>query len=67
MDGGGWSAPRPGHFTPQKRVGVHCAGNWVGPRAGLDGCGELKVFETHRGSNPDYVEEYQVRIIYHKR
>jgi len=37
---GGWSTPRPGRFTPQERPGTHCIGGWVGPRAGLDGCGK---------------------------
>ena len=38
LDGGGWSAPRPGRFTPWGRPGTHCIGGWVGPRADLDGC-----------------------------
>jgi hypothetical protein len=25
-------------FYPRKRPGTHCAGGWVGPRAGLDRC-----------------------------
>jgi hypothetical protein len=25
-------------LTPVKRPGTHCIGDWVGPRAGLDGC-----------------------------
>ena len=32
----GWSTPRPGRFIP----GTYCIGSWVGPRAGLDGCGK---------------------------
>jgi hypothetical protein len=36
LHGGGWSTPRPGRFTP----GAHCRGGWVGPRAGLAGCGK---------------------------
>jgi len=39
LDGGGWLTPRPGCFTPRERPGDHCIGDWVGPRAGLDGCG----------------------------
>jgi hypothetical protein len=26
---------------PQEKPGTHCTGGWVGPRAGLDGCGEI--------------------------
>jgi hypothetical protein len=37
--GGGWS-PHPGHFTPRGRPSTHCIGGWVGPTAGLDGCGQ---------------------------
>jgi len=37
----GWvvnSKPRP--LYPRERPGTHCIGGWVGPRAGLDGCGK---------------------------
>jgi hypothetical protein len=27
---GGWSAPRPGHFTPPPPPGTYCTGSWVG-------------------------------------
>jgi hypothetical protein len=27
-------------FTPEKRPGTHFTGGWVGPWAGLDGCGK---------------------------
>ena len=40
LDGGTWSAPRPGFFTPGERPATPCTGGWVGPRAGLDGCGK---------------------------
>jgi hypothetical protein len=37
IDGGEWSASRPGRFTPRKRsTGTHWIGSWVGPRAVLD-------------------------------
>jgi hypothetical protein len=37
LDGGEWSASRPGRFTPRERVpGTHWKGGWEGPRAGLD-------------------------------
>ena len=38
----GWAVsatPRP--FNPRERLGTHCIGGLVGPRAGLDGCGKL--------------------------
>jgi hypothetical protein len=25
-----------------KRHGIRCIGGWVGPRAGMDGCGEFR-------------------------
>ena len=37
----GWAVnatPRP--LYPRARSGTHCTGGWVGPRAGLDGCGK---------------------------
>jgi len=37
LDGGEWSASRPGHFAPGVRAhGTHWIGDWVGPRAGLN-------------------------------
>jgi hypothetical protein len=32
-----------------KRPGAHCIEGWVGPRAGLDGCG---ISRPHRDSIP---------------
>jgi len=31
LDGGGWSTPRPGRFTPRERPGTHCVGGWWTP------------------------------------
>jgi len=39
----GWvfnTTPRP--LYPQERLGSHCIGDWVGLRAGLDGCGKSR-------------------------
>jgi hypothetical protein len=38
LDGGEWSAPRPGRaLAPgEKTPGTHCTGGWLGPRSGLD-------------------------------
>ena len=33
----------------RERSGTHCTGGWVGPRAGLDGCGK---YHPHRDSIP---------------
>jgi hypothetical protein len=27
---------------PRENPGTHCTGGWVGPRAGLDGCGKSR-------------------------
>jgi len=35
--GVGDSAPRPGRLYPRQKLDTHCTGDWVGPRAGLDG------------------------------
>ena len=35
---------------PQERPGSHCTGDWVGPMAGLDGCGKSR--QPHRDSIP---------------
>jgi hypothetical protein len=37
LDGGEWSASRPGRFTSRERApGIHGIGGWLGPRAVLD-------------------------------
>jgi hypothetical protein len=37
LDGGKWSASRPGRFAPRERTpGIHWIGGWVDPRACLD-------------------------------
>ena len=39
----GWvvnATPRPLH--PWERPSTHCIGSWVGPTAGLDGCGKCR-------------------------
>ena len=41
------STPRPRY--PRERPGTHCTGAWVGPMAGLDGCGKSR---RHRHSIP---------------
>jgi len=46
----GWvvnATPRP--LYPWERPGTHFPGGWVGPRAGLDGCGKSRL---HRDSTP---------------
>jgi hypothetical protein len=53
LDGGKWSASRPGHFTPTERdPGTHQIGGWVGPRASL-GMVLRKIPSLDQGSNPD--------------
>ena len=36
---GGVVNTKPWPLYPQKRPGTNLIGGWVGPRAGLDGCG----------------------------
>jgi len=48
----GWvvnAMPRP--LYPRERPGNHCIGGWVGPTAGLDGCG---ISRLHRDSIPEF-------------
>jgi len=40
---------------PRHRPGTHCIGGWVGPRAGLDGCGKSR---PHRDSIPVGASRY---------
>jgi hypothetical protein len=55
LDGGEWSASRPGRALPPGKgpPGTHCTGGWVGPRAGLDTEARGKIRCLCRGSNPD--------------
>jgi hypothetical protein len=53
IDGGEWSASRPGRFTLRERVpGTHWIGGCVGPRAGLDAVVKRKIHSLRRESNP---------------
>jgi hypothetical protein len=55
LDGGEWSASRPGRFTTRERdPGTHWIGGWVGPRAGLNAVVKRKIPSPYRESNPDY-------------
>jgi len=45
----GCSTPRPGNLFLGKEIVTHFTGGWVGPRAGLDGCGKSRPL---RGLNP---------------
>jgi hypothetical protein len=52
LDGGEWSASRPGRFTPRERdPGTHWTGGWVSPRAVLDAV-KSKIPSPRRESNP---------------
>jgi len=43
LNGGGWSASQPSHFTPRERAcGTHWIGGWVGPRTDLKGLTKRK-------------------------
>jgi hypothetical protein len=51
MEGGGVRGQRRTPAAlPRERHSTHCIGGWVGPRAGLDGCGKSR---PRRDSIPD--------------
>jgi hypothetical protein len=53
LDGGEWSASRPGRFTPRETAPVtYWIGGWVGPRAVLDAVVERKSPSPSREPNP---------------
>jgi hypothetical protein len=57
LDGGEWSASRPGHFTPRERApGTHRIGGWVGLRAGLDAVVKRKILSSCRDSNHPIIQ-----------
>jgi hypothetical protein len=51
LDGGEWSASRPGRFIPRERApGIHWIGGRVGPRAVLGAVVKRKIPSPHRES-----------------
>ena len=42
LDGGWVVSATPRQLYPWERTGTRCIGGWVGPRAGLDGCGKSR-------------------------
>ena len=58
MTEGEWLAARPGLLYPRERPGTNYTGDWVGPRAGLDG---WKI-SPHRDSIPGPSSPYSVAI-----
>jgi hypothetical protein len=54
LEGGEWSASRPGRALPpgKEPPGTHCTGGWVGPRAGPDAEVRGKILCLCRGPNP---------------
>jgi hypothetical protein len=52
LEGGEWSASRPGQFIPRERArSTHWIGGWVGPRAVLDAVVKRKIPSPRRESN----------------
>jgi hypothetical protein len=52
LDGGGWSASRPGRFTLTERApSTHWIGGWVGPSAVLGAVVKRKIPSPRRESN----------------
>jgi len=49
LDGVGGQRHAPAALHPEKRPGTYCTGGWVGPKAGLDGCGKSRL---HQDSIP---------------
>jgi hypothetical protein len=39
----GWSRHAVAALPSGKRLGTHCTGRWLGPRAGLDGCEKSRL------------------------
>jgi hypothetical protein len=53
LDGGEWSASRPGRFIPKERApGTNWIGGWVGTRIVLDAVVKRKIPSPHLESNP---------------
>ena len=42
LDGVSGQRHAPVAIYPREKSGTHCIGGWLGPRAGLDGCGRSR-------------------------
>jgi len=58
LEGGEWSAARPGRTLPRERPGTHFTGGWVGSRAGVDG----RKISSPPGFNPGPPTAWSVAI-----
>jgi hypothetical protein len=68
LDGGEWSASRPGCFTPRERApDTHLIEGWVSPRAVLDAVVKRKILSPRRESNPRTLIVQPVLIIIFRR
>jgi hypothetical protein len=68
LDGGEWSASRPGRFIPRERApGIYWIGGWMGPRAGLDAVVRRKIPNPRREPNSNSRARSQslYRLSYH--
>jgi hypothetical protein len=63
MGVGGQRHATPLPLYPRERPGTHCIGGWVGPRAGLDGCGKS---HPHRDSIPGPSIPYHFRTLHQR-
>jgi hypothetical protein len=53
LDGGEWSASRPGRFIRRERApGTHWIGGWVGRIAGPHPVVKIEISSPYRDSNP---------------
>jgi hypothetical protein len=63
LDGGEWSASRPGRFTHRERAtGTQWIGGWVGPRAVLDKMVKRKLPTPGRESNPRCEDKTDLKL-----
>jgi hypothetical protein len=52
LDGGEWSALRPGRFTPRERApGTHWTEGWVGPKVGLKAVTVHILHKVHKATS----------------
>ena len=59
LDGVSGQHQAPAGLPPGERPGTHYTGDWVGPRAGLDGCGKSRL---HMDSIPGTSSPQRVAI-----
>ena len=58
LEVGGWSAPRPGHFSPDKETQCQCTvGGWASPTAGFESPRSVSLHRLRYSGRPSLIAD----------